>query len=102
MDFEIPEGVKSCFTIVLAIIVAVVLIVVLSNFAPTSAGAKAAVENQGFTNVTVSDPLVLEARFYCAEDDYFYFNAHGTNSLGKEVDVYVCAGFLKGYTIRSH
>lgn len=104
METNIPEGFKDFMRVVGLIVVVVLIVVTLFSLAPTSDGAKRAIEANGFTNVTVGGANPLLAGLYCSDSDSFYFNVpSATNSNGQVVsNMYVCAGFLKGYTIRNH
>jgi len=98
---RIPRNVVVILILLTLVCISVSCLLALSD-PPTSAGAQAAVEDEGYTNVTVSESKFLEARAYCSDNDYFYFDVHATNQNHKEVDLYVCAGLFKGYTVRHH
>lgn len=104
METGIPQGFKDFMRNVGLIILVVLIVIGLFSLAPTSDGAKRAVEANGFTNVSVGGANPILAGLYCSESDMFYFTVpSATNSNDQPVtNMYVCAGFLKGYTIRNH
>lgn len=65
--------------------------------------AREALENQGFTKVTVTERIwFFPSLRGCGSGDAARFNATATNPIGKPVQVYVCSGWLfKGSTVRS-
>jgi len=62
-----------------------------------------AVENQGYTDVEILDKdIVLVGWAGCSDDDAAAYEVKATNSLGKRVNLLVCAGWpFKGVTVRS-
>lgn len=62
-----------------------------------------AVEKQGYRNVEiVSKHIFFVAWRGCGTDDDAAFNATGTNAVGEQVDLIVCAGWpFKGVTVRT-
>lgn len=91
--------VASAF-VVIACMIAFLFVVV--NLAPSTESVKRNVESAGYTDVVIASPDMLSARFFCAEDDYFYYDVvRAVNAQGENVtNMYVCAGLLKGQTIR--
>jgi hypothetical protein len=62
-----------------------------------------ALETQGFSNVRVTDKhWILVGMQGCSDSDAAKFDAEATNSAGRRVQLYVCAGWLwKGATVRT-
>lgn len=61
-----------------------------------------ALHKQGFTDVNITDKSWLFVDFIgCGDDDYVKFTATVKNPRNETVEIYVCAGWFKGATIRS-
>lgn len=61
-----------------------------------------ALHKQGFTDVNITDKSWLFVEFRgCGEGDYAKFTATAKNPRNETVEIYVCAGWFKGATIRS-
>ena len=61
-----------------------------------------AAEDAGYTNVKIVDKAILGIGLRgCGKEDNARFTVRGTNPRGEERTFYVCAGVLKGGTIRS-
>lgn len=62
-----------------------------------------AVEKQGYRNVEIVSKHIFFVDWRgCGEDDVAAFNAVGTNAVGEQVDLIVCAGWpFKGVTVRT-
>lgn len=62
-----------------------------------------ALENQGFSNIHVTDNSFFAVGFRgCDAQDAARITAVATNSQGKDVTLYVCAGWpFKGATVRN-
>lgn len=59
--------------------------------------ARAIVQSQGYTNVTLGGPSI----FGCSEDDNLTRTFKATSATGQRVEGSVCAGlFFKGATVR--
>lgn len=88
--------------IIVALGLIVAFYVIVSFFAPSTEIIEQAVQSAGYSDVTVTEPNVLLARFYCARSDYFYYKVPSAiNAKGDTVkNMYVCAGLFKGQTIR--
>lgn len=56
---------------------------------PSIALIKSAVEDKGFLNVTVGKNDPVQAKESCAEGEY-YFPISAKDTLGKDVNLYVC------------
>ncbi len=67
--------------------------------------ARKALDDQGFTNITITDRGTgLVTWEGCGKDDGAYYKATATNPAGKRVNVVVCCGgsfSMKGCVIRS-
>ena len=67
--------------------------------------AKRALDDNGFSNVTITDEGFVFANWHgCDEKDGNWYQANATNPAGKQVTVLVCCGAkmsFKGCTIRS-
>lgn len=93
--------------IVLYIVIAVVILVIASGiwaipgtFVPDHV-ANDALTSAGFSQVDVTERATwLVGLRGCGNDDNVIFYATAVNPKGEKVDVYVCAGLLKGATIR--
>ena len=87
----------------------VILVVILLVFGLFGCGAMTseskainAAEDAGYTDITVVDKAVLFIEWRgCSSEDQARFTVRGTNPAGKVREFYVCAGVLKGGTIRS-
>lgn len=88
--------------IIIAIIVIVVLYMIASLLAPSAESVAETVASAGYSNVVVTGPNMLAAQFFCSESDYFLYDVlSAVNAKGENVtNMYVCAGLLKGQTIR--
>ena len=61
-----------------------------------------AVEKQGYTNVQIIKKNILFVDWCgCAKGDDAEYDMGATNALGNRVDLIVCAGVLKGVTVRT-
>lgn len=61
-----------------------------------------ALHKQGFTDINITDKSWLFVGFQgCGEDDSVKFTAIAKNPRNETVEIYVCAGWFKGATIRS-
>lgn len=86
----------------LAMLVLVVFGLFAGNFVDESVALRA-LENQGFEQVRIlnKDIFFVSLRG-CDKSDAAKFDAVAVNPAGKEVQVYVCSGWLlKGATVRS-
>jgi len=67
--------------------------------------AKRALDDQGFTKVTITDSSAFWAHFHgCGQDDGHWYEATATNPVGKQVVMMVCCGSnfsFKGCVVRS-
>ena len=90
-------------------VAALVLLVIFMFFGLYGCGAMTpeskainAAEDAGYTNVEIIDKAyaLIELRG-CGDSDNARFTVRGTNPAGKVRTFYVCAGVLKGGTIRS-
>jgi hypothetical protein len=65
--------------------------------------AVAALKNQGFTDIVITDHAGAFVGFLgCGNDDAARFTAQATNPAGKRVKIFVCVGWpFKGATLRS-
>lgn len=93
---------KMVLVIAGILVILILGLIIFSGLGPTKAGAKAAVEDEGYTHVLVSEPDFLNARLYCTKDEIWYFDVKAVNVNEKDIELYVCAGLLKGYTVRHH
>lgn len=66
---------------------------------PDNSEAVRAMENNGFSNVTVVDRSYVS--FQCGSGDIVEYTVKATNARGERVTMIVCAGWLKGATVRS-
>lgn len=62
-----------------------------------------ALETQGYQNIQVVDHVWFAVGMRgCGEKDAARFTVRATNALGKNVELYVCSGWIfKGATIRT-
>lgn len=64
-----------------------------------------ALDDQGFTSISITDRGALFAHFEgCGEDDGHWYEASATNPVGKRVNLLVCCGAnlsFKGCVVRS-
>lgn len=63
-----------------------------------------AAEKQGYTNIEIIDSHEIMPKWAggCGDRDNVAFEATATNSLGKKVDLILCAGWpFKGVTVRT-
>lgn len=61
-----------------------------------------ALHKQGFTDINITDKSWLFVGFIgCGDDDSVKFIATAKNPRNETVEIYVCAGWFKGATIRS-
>jgi len=74
--------------------VAVLLLFLMTGC--TNSGAKVALENQGYRNVTLTGYKFLK----CSDDDIFHTGFTAIAPTGFEVHGTVCEGIFKGKTIR--
>lgn len=57
---------------------------------------------QGFTDIKVTDKIFMFTSWRgCGTSDRARFTVNAKNAQGKDVQFYVCTGFLKGSTIRT-
>ncbi|KKT84553.1 MAG: hypothetical protein UW84_C0056G0003 [Candidatus Collierbacteria bacterium GW2011_GWA2_44_99] len=86
---RIPRNVVVILILLTLVCISVSCLLALSD-PPTSAGAQAAVEDEGYTNVTVSESKFLEARAYCSDNDYFYFAAFYFPISSQKLSLSIC------------
>lgn len=92
---------QAALVIVALVLVVVAIIIFLAASLPGPERARAAVEAQGFSDVYVEG--FQPALWYCGENDVIRYEIEATNPRGERVsNLYVCAGLLKGLTIRYH
>jgi len=61
-----------------------------------------AVENQGYSNVTIIKKHIIFPDFCgCSKDDAAAYEMTATNPANKQVNIIACAGILKGVTVRT-
>jgi hypothetical protein len=64
-------------------------------------GAVSAATSMGFTQVEVQKSGIFFPGFRgCSDKDYSYYKITALNSQGQPVDLLVCKGLFKGYTVR--
>lgn len=67
--------------------------------------ARKALDDQGFTNISITERGAVLAHFQgCGEDDGNWYHATATNPAGKQVSLLVCCGgamSFKGCVVRS-
>jgi len=77
----------------------------LTACATNDAEAQKALDDNGFSDVTIVDRGFMFAHFHgCAEKDGNWYEANAKNAKGKPVSMLVCCGAalsFKGCTIRS-
>lgn len=71
-------------------------VVLLAGCAPPVEEMRAAVEDFGFTDVQLGDPVWLG----CSKGDTFRRGWQGLNAAGRPVQGVVCGGWGKGWTVR--
>ena len=58
-------------------------------------------EAHGYSDIEITNRVWVLVKFRgCGSEDSVRFTAKATNPAGKPAEVYVCAGLLKGGTIR--
>ena len=89
------------FTIIVTLLVAL-LLMCRGVFVSNDVGVQA-LENQSYTNIRVIDNVFFFVGFRgCEGTDAARITATATNQLGKDVTLYVCAGWpFKGATVRN-
>jgi hypothetical protein len=81
------------------------MLVVMASCGAMTSESKAleAARVAGFQDVTItSKSVILIGWSGCGNDDSAKFTMKGTNSNGEQVEFFVCAGPLKGATIRTN
>ena len=64
-------------------------------------GALNATSAMGFSNIKVVDSGIMFTSWRgCDEKDFSWYKVRATNSNKEDVNLLVCKGFLKGYTVR--
>ena len=64
-------------------------------------GAANAATTMGFSQVEVQDSGFMFSSFRgCDGKDFSWYKVHAVNSNNQEVDLRVCRGLFKGYTVR--
>lgn len=93
----------SIFYICLVIGIFLFFIVASVNSRPTPEAVKSAVENQNYTNVSdcACHYWGSQLVYGCGESDMWACTVSATNVSGKRVQLIVCKGWLKGFTIRT-
>lgn len=98
------KGFTTVESLVVVVISILLFIGILKGLFVDKSVALRALEIQGYTDVQV----VGEHRFFvtfrgCGARDAAQFIARAKNSRGKEVEVFVCAGWpFKGQTVRTY
>lgn len=90
--------------VILVLIIALVAVAAFSRgFIVDENVAVRALETQGFSNIEITGKnWVVPFLVGCDKNDAVRFTARAKNSLGKTVDVMVCAGWpFKGATVRT-
>lgn len=95
------ENMETKYIMIIAFIVIVGIISTAGYFVDEKVAIDA-LHKQGFTDVNITDKSWLFVDFQgCGEDDAVKFTATAKNPRNETVEIYVCAGWLKGATIRS-
>lgn len=90
----------------LAVIALVVSLLFYFLLAPSVESAKQAMEDFGFNNITNVERhyfFTTQWKYGCGQDDAYAFSAEADSlnpQIQKRVNVVLCKGFLKGYTLR--
>jgi len=102
MDSDLLEALATIGVYVAVVAVIVGIFQLPGLFVDQSVAVKA-LENQGFSNITIIEKDWLFVGFKgCDASDSARFPVIATNPLGKRVEVMVCSGWLfKGATIRT-
>ncbi len=89
--------------LILLVVVAIVVVVSLPGLLIDQSTAVKALETQGFSNVEITGrQWIAVSLFGCSSDDAAKFDVVAINPVGKQVEVYVCAGWpFKGATVRT-
>lgn len=94
-DLDLPWWVYAAILLVLGVVYGIVA----ANI-PDSKAVHAA-EAFGITDVKVESSSIIAVEFRgCSDSDEKMWTVSGTNSQGQKVHLLVCAGVLKGATVR--
>lgn len=64
-------------------------------------GAQRAAETMGFTEVQVANSGFMFTSWRgCDDKDYSWYKVNAVNPTGESVELTVCRGLFKGYTVR--
>ena len=98
---SLDSDISFFWFIVLAVVVSIVYMAGAGALVSESKARNAA-EDLGYTDVTVVDKAVFAVQWRgCSKSDNARFTVRGTSPRGDVRTIYVCAGVLKGGTVRS-
>lgn len=93
------------FSLVVHFFVCLGIVVTCSCCAADNNEGVRALENNGFSHVSITDSGILVPAFHgCDKHDGAYYEANATNPAGNQVHMTVCCGgpmSFKGCTVRS-
>lgn len=92
---------SGLFFFVIGLVIVVGIFAGFGSMTLNEEGAVNAAETMGFTNVELTDSGILFPSFHgCDDKDFTWYDVRAVNSQGKEVDLKVCKGLFKGFTVR--
>ena len=96
-DFPLFESVISVLTVLL------IVLLLFAGLLIDQPIAIKALENQGFTNVRITDKQWFLVVMRGCGSDAAKFTARAKNPIQQEVEIFVCVGWpFKGATVRSN
>lgn len=102
-DWKMDRGFPWHEIVICFLVVVLIMVGVFGGLFVGQSVAVKALENQGFSNIRITDKQWFLVGMRGCGSDSVKFTAHAVNPAHREVEIFVCVGWpFKGATVRSN